>query len=95
MLKLTEKFLYLVVLGGRADKANVELHDLRWVIGTWIEDTFEVYRRDWFGSQKGLHIDSYKKIKNIDGYKINLRNFKNLKIKNNKIFLVIPKKIYG
>jgi hypothetical protein len=29
-----------------------------------------------------LHIDSYKKIKYLDGYKINLRNAKNLKIDN-------------
>ena len=31
-----------------------------------------------------MHIDSYKKIKYLDGYKINLRNVKNLKIKNKK-----------
>ena len=31
-----------------------------------------------------MHIDSYKKIKYLDGYKINLRNVENLKIKNNK-----------
>jgi len=31
-----------------------------------------------------LHIDSYKKIKYIDGHKINLRNVENLKIKNKK-----------
>ena len=29
---------------------------------------------------KGLHIDSYKKIKYIDGYKINLINFEKNKI---------------
>ena len=30
-------YLFLVVLGGRAKKANVELHDVRWVIGSKIE----------------------------------------------------------
>ena len=84
MQKSDEKFLYLVVLGGRADKANIELHDVRWVVGSRIEDTYDVLKRGWFGSQKGLHIDSYKKIKYIDGYKINLRNVESLKIKNNK-----------
>ena len=84
MPKLEEKFLYLVVLGGRANKANIELHDVRWVVGSRIEDTYDVLRKDWFGSPKGLHIDSYKKIKYIDGYKINLRNVENYKIKNNK-----------
>ena len=62
----SEPYLFLVVLGGRAKKANVELHDVRWVIGSRIEDTYDVLRRDWFGALEGLHIDSYKKIKNIN-----------------------------
>ena len=83
------------MLGGKAKKANIELHDVRWVVGSKIEDTFDTLRKDWFGSLKGLHIDSYKKIKYIDGYKINLINFeKNKKdkklVKRNK-----AKKFYG
>tara|TARA_A100001388_G_scaffold262076_1_gene231421 strand:- start:88 stop:663 length:576 start_codon:yes stop_codon:yes gene_type:complete len=81
----TKKYLFLVVLGGRAIKANVELHDVRWVIGSRIEDTFPVLRRDWFGTSEGLHIDSYKKINYVDGYKINLRNLETKKLKNNKL----------
>ncbi len=80
-----EKFLFLVVVGGRSPKANIELHDVRWVIGSKIEDTFDQLRNDWFGSYEGLHIDSYKKIESIDGYKINLRNKDNNEPKN-KIF---------
>ena len=76
------KFLFLVVVGGRSPKANVELHDVRWVIGTKIEDTFDQLRNDWFGSNNGLHIDSYKKIDSIDGYKINIRNKVNRESKN-------------
>ena len=80
MKKLENIFLYLVVLGGRAKKANIELHDVRWVVGSKIEDTYDSLRNDWFGSPKGLHIDSYKKITYIDGYKINLINFEKDKI---------------
>ena len=80
-----KKFLYLVVLGGRANKANIELHDVRWVVGSKIEDTFDTLRKDWFGSLKGLHIDSYKKIKYIDGYKINLKYFENDKNKKKQL----------
>ena len=75
MKKLENIYLYLVVLGGRAKNANVELHDVRWVVGSKIEDTYDTLRKDWFGSSRGLHIDSYKKIKYIDGYMINLINF--------------------
>ncbi len=81
-----ENYLFLVVLGGRAKKANVELHDVRWVVGSKIEDTFDVLRKDWFGTFDGLHIDSYKKINYVDGYKINLKNIENKKFKNNKFF---------
>ena len=81
---MEEKYLFLVVLGGRAKKANVELHDVRWVIGSKIEDTYDLLRRDWFGTFEGLHIDSYKKINYVDGYKINLKNIENEKLKKNK-----------
>ena len=96
MKKLENIFLFLVVLGGKAKKANIELHDVRWVVGSKIEDTYDTLRKDWFGSPQGLHIDSYKKIKYIDGYKINLISFEKDKIdkkqlaKNDK-----GKNIYG
>ena len=80
MKKLDNIFLYLVVLGGKAKKANIELHDVRWVVGSKIEDTYHTLRKDWFGSPQGLHIDSYKKIKYIDGYKINLKYLEKDKI---------------
>ena len=80
MQTLEKKFLYLIVLGGRANKSNVELHDVRWVVGSKVEDTFPILRRDWFGSPEGLHIDSYKKIQYIDGHKINLKNVDTHKI---------------
>ena len=35
-----EKFLFLVVVGGRSPKANIELHDVRFVIATKIEYGF-------------------------------------------------------
>ena len=85
-----KKYLFLVVLGGRAEKANVELHDVRWVVASKIEDTFDKLRMDWFGSLEGLHIDSYKKIEYVDGYKINLKKFEK---KNNQLVNSIkPKK---
>ena len=49
MLNEKKNYLFLVVLGGRAKKANVELHDVRWVIGSKIEDTYGTLKRDWFG----------------------------------------------
>ena len=96
MKKLENIYLYLVVLGGRAKNANIELHDVRWVVGSKIEDTFNTLRNDWFGSPKGLHIDSYKKIRYIDGYKINLIYFEKDKIDKKQLVKKIRRKnIYG
>ena len=81
MQNIQLKNLFLVVLGGRANKANIELHDVRWVVGSCIEDTFDILRRDWFGNLEGLHIDSYKKINYVDGHKIILKKIETKKLK--------------
>ena len=54
------------------------------MVGSKITDTFYVLRSDWFGTFSGLYIDSYKKIKHIDGYKIILKNIEKEKLKNTK-----------
>ena len=64
--------LFLVVLGGRSLKSNIELHDVRWVLGESLEDTFPELRKQWLGKIDGLHIDSYKRIEYVDGYKIEI-----------------------
>ena len=64
--------LFIVVLGGRCSKSNIELHDVRWVLGKSIKDTFPELRKQWFGNKNGLHIDSYKRIEYVDGYKISV-----------------------
>ncbi len=76
--------LFIVVLGGRSLKSNIEIHDVRWVIGVSIDDTFPTLRKQWIGKKNGLHIDSYKCIKYVDGYEIVVS-------KSNKDTLVTPK----
>ena len=67
--------LFLVVLGGRALRSNIEMHDVRWVLGESIEDTFPELRKQWIGKINGLHIDSYKRIEYVDGYKIDITKY--------------------
>ena len=64
--------LFIVVLGGRSSKSNIEMHDVRWVLGESIEATFPELRKQWLGKKSGLHIDSYKRIQYVDGYKIEI-----------------------
>ena len=95
--------LFIVVLGGRSLKSNIEIHDVRWVVGNKIEDTFPELRKQWLGMKKGLHIDSYKCIKYVDGYKIVLseskKNISICPIKDLSLWFVNlggynPKKMY-
>ena len=64
--------LFLVVLGGRTATSHIELHDVRWVVGSDIEATIPALKQQWFGLKRGLHIDSYVAVKNVDGYKVEL-----------------------
>ena len=65
--------LFLVVLGGRIRGCHVEQHDVRWVVGATIEDTLPTLRQEWIGLRSGLHIDSYRLIKRVDGHRITVK----------------------
>ncbi|WP_320674140.1 DUF1543 domain-containing protein [Prochlorococcus sp. MIT 1341] len=64
--------LYIVVLGGRVKGGNIEMHDIRWVVGDTFESTFPELKSEWIGVSRGLHIDSFKLIKFVDGYRVKL-----------------------
>ncbi len=66
--------LFMVYLGGSAPKANIELHDIQFVTGDKIEDTYDQLKNNWFGDITGLHLDSYKEIKGADGYNVTLQD---------------------
>ena len=82
--------LFLVVLGGRINGCNVELHDVRWVIGETIEDTIKTLKSEWFGNKKGLHIDSYRKILHVDGMSVTVVHSEtmNNSLNENKLWFV-------
>ncbi|CUS48097.1 MAG: DUF1543 domain protein of unknown function [Idiomarinaceae bacterium HL-53] len=65
--------LFLVYVGGSAPGANIELHDVRFVVGNAIEDCYPQLRAQWYGTKKGLHLDSYVEIHHVDGYAIQLQ----------------------
>jgi Domain of Unknown Function (DUF1543) len=69
-----EKKLFAIYLGGRADRCNIELHDVVFAAGSTIEETYPMLPQKWFGNPHLVHIDSYVEIQNIDGYRIELTN---------------------
>jgi hypothetical protein len=64
--------LFAVYLGGRAAGCNTELHDVVFVTGQAIEDTYELLLGKWFGVSKGLHIDSWVQLDAVDGFRVGL-----------------------
>ncbi|MCX7282141.1 MAG: DUF1543 domain-containing protein, partial [Alphaproteobacteria bacterium] len=64
--------LFAVYLGGRAPKANTELHDVVFAVGIRIEDTYPQLLEKWFGNPVGLHLDSWLELDVVDGYRVTL-----------------------
>jgi hypothetical protein len=64
--------LFLVVLGGRIKLCNIELHDVRFVVGESIEATYPELKRQWFGLSQGLHLDAYMSVQCIDGFRVKI-----------------------
>jgi len=69
---MTGQKLFAVYAGGRAPRANTELHDVLFVTGAAIEDTYGQLLDKWFGDPKSLHIDSWLELDVVDGWRITL-----------------------
>lgn len=78
--------LFAVVLGGRANGCNTELHDVVFAVGESLEKTHPQLINKWFGNKKRLHIDSSIELKYIDGHKITIKKEKY--DQNKKLFFV-------
>jgi len=55
--------LFAIYIGGELEGANIELHDMRFVVAPSIVDTYEELRRQWWGVPKSQ----------VDGYEVELR----------------------
>lgn len=70
--------LYLVLLGGKHELANVEVHDIRPVVYEQLQDVYTMLKKQWFGLKKGLHIDGWMQINGVSyeqkNYRIEILN---------------------
>ncbi len=85
---MNEPKLFAVYLGGRADRCNIELHDVVFVIGSCIEETYPLLAKKWFGNLNHFHIDSYLHLKNIDGYEIELSKTPSQDTTSKKLYFI-------
>ncbi|KTD30674.1 MULTISPECIES: DUF1543 domain-containing protein [Legionella] len=81
--------LFAVLLGGRAEGCNTELHDVVFVVGHSLEETYPKLVKKWFGVPKRLHIDAVIELKYIDGHEIIVSQHKpDASINHKKLFFV-------
>jgi Domain of Unknown Function (DUF1543) len=59
--------LFAVFVGGNHPRANIELHDLRFVTGEALLDTVPQLRAAWWGTPSSLHIDGYAELTHVEG----------------------------
>ncbi len=62
--------LYAVMLGGSAQKSNIELHDIVFAVGKSLEDIYPKLVNKWFGITAKLHIDNAIELSHVNGYDI-------------------------
>ena len=64
--------LYMISLGGKVKGANIEVHDVQFVVAESIEAAIPLVKDHWYGNSVKLHMDSYMEIKGAEGYKVTL-----------------------
>jgi hypothetical protein len=64
--------LFAIYVGGEAAGANIELHDIRFVVAPSITDTYDELRNQWWGTPNSLHIDCWAELDHADGYDVSL-----------------------
>lgn len=65
--------LYMVAIGGKFKKANIEVHDVIFTIGDNFEETLDQIRQQWFGDKESLHVDAYQEVKGVDRYALSIK----------------------
>lgn len=82
------KKLFAVYLGGKADGCNIELHDVVFVVGTSIEETYPLLAKKWFGHLKGFHMDCYLELHYVDGYEVALSTDPPKEVSEKKLYFI-------
>ena len=65
--------LFAIYIGGEHPAANIEVHDVRFVVARSIKDTRDALLKTWWGKPGTLHIDCWAEIDHVDGYDVALK----------------------
>ncbi|SDS89741.1 DUF1543 domain-containing protein [Bradyrhizobium canariense] len=62
--------LFMFYIGGNCGNSNIELHDIRFSVGSAPEDCYDGLRRQWWGDPTSLHLDSWGIVEQADGFDV-------------------------
>lgn len=65
--------LFAIYIGGEIAGANIEVHDMRFVVAPSIEQSHAELLRQWWGKSGSLHIDCWAALDHADGFDVSLR----------------------
>lgn len=65
--------LYMVLLGSKAEGRNVEQHDFFFGVASSLADLVPQLRAFWPEAGKSLHIDGWREVTAVDGYRVDIR----------------------
>ncbi len=66
--------LFAIFVGGEHPRANIEVHDIRFIAAQDITDTYAQLRADWWGKPGTLHVDCWAEIRRVDSYDVILKS---------------------
>jgi hypothetical protein len=87
-LNFDKETLVAFYLGGKIEGMNIEAHDVRFFIGTTLDDFLTQIKKSWVGVPKSLHIDSWLSLTQIDGYDVKVSSTQNTQNNLNKLFFI-------
>ncbi|WPP02141.1 DUF1543 domain-containing protein [Pseudomonas sp. HR96] len=64
--------LFVVMLGGKHPRANIEVHDVVFVLAERLDQAYPQLREAWFGSAKGVHIDAWMAVDGVAGWQVRM-----------------------
>ncbi len=84
---MTDYKLFMILLGCKPAGRNIEQHDIFFGIAKQIKDLVPQIQAFWPGSGK-IHLDGFKAVTNVDGYKISITEKPSTSLIGNKLFFI-------
>ena len=62
--------LYMLLLGSKAPKRNVEQHDYFFGIANSLKELVPQIKAFWPEAGNSIHVDGWREVNNVDGYQV-------------------------